>query len=86
LIWDEKSYRIVTRFDRLNSKILNAHKNGNINILVDIYFMLGNEELKKSAIKSGCFLLTQAFVYALESGDCRAKEIREILISYGREE
>ncbi|MDA9236047.1 hypothetical protein N8Y37_04680 [Amylibacter sp.] len=48
--------------------------------------MLGNEELKKSAIKSGCFLLTQAFVYALESGDCRAKEIREILISYGREE
>ncbi|MDB4017125.1 hypothetical protein N9493_03780 [Amylibacter sp.] len=76
----------MTRFDRLNSKILNAHKNENINILVDIYFMLGNEELKKSAIKSGCFLLTQAFVYALESGDCRAKEIREILISYGREE
>ena len=76
----------MTRFDRLNSKILNAHKNGNISILVDIYVMLGNEELKKSAIKSGCFLLTQAFVYALESGDCRAKEIREILISYGREE
>jgi len=76
----------VTRFDRLNSKILNAHKNGNINILVDIYFMLGNEELKKSAIKSGCFLLTQAFVYALEAGDSRAQEIRQILISYGREE
>ena len=76
----------MTRFDRLNSKILNAHKNGNINILVDIYFMLGNEELKKSAIKSGCFLQTQAFVNELESGDCRAKEIREILISYGREE
>lgn len=76
----------MTRFERLNTKILDAHKNGNINILVDIYFMLGNEELKKSAIKSGCFLLTQAFVYALEAGDCRAKEIRQILISYGREE
>jgi hypothetical protein len=76
----------VTRFERLNTKILDAHKNGNINILVDIYFMLGNEELKKSAIKSGCFLLTQAFVYALEAGDSRAQEIRQILISYGREE
>ena len=76
----------MTRFERLNTKILDSHKNGNINILVDIYFMLGNEELKKSAIKSGCFLLTQAFVYALEAGDCRAQEIRQILISYGREE
>ena len=76
----------MTRFEQLNTKILDAHKNGNINILVDIYFMLGNEELKKSAIKSGCFLLTQAFVYALEAGDCRAQEIRQILISYGREE
>ena len=76
----------MTRFERLNTKILDAHKNGNINILVDIYFMLGNEELKKSAIKSGCFLLTQAFVYALEAGDCRTQEIRQILISYGREE
>ncbi|MGI9349424.1 MAG: hypothetical protein ACR2OP_06340 [Amylibacter sp.] len=76
----------MTRFERLNTKILDAHKNENIDILVDIYFMLGNEELKKSAIKSGCFLLTQAFVYALEAGDCRAQEIRQILISYGREE
>ena len=76
----------MTRFERLNTKILDAHKNENINILVDIYFMLGNEELKKSAIKSGCFLLTQAFVYALEAGDSRAQEIRQILISYGREE
>jgi len=76
----------VTRFERLNTKILDAHKNENISILVDIYFMLGNEELKKSAIKSGCFLLTQAFVYALEAGDSRAQEIRQILISYGREE
>ena len=76
----------MTRFERLNTKILDAHKNENISILVDTYFMLGNEELKKSAIKSGCFLLTQAFVYALEAGDCRAQEIRQILISYGREE
>ena len=76
----------MTRFERLNTKILDAHKNENIDILVDIYFMLGNEELKKSAIKSGCFLLTQACVYALEAGDCRAQEIRQILISYGSEE
>lgn len=76
----------MTRLERLNSIVLDAHKNEDIKILVDTYFMLGKEELEKLAIKSGCFLLTQAFVYALEAGDSRSQEIREILISYGREE
>lgn len=56
----------MSRIDRLNSKVLDAHKNKALNILVDIYLMLGIEELNKSKIKSGCFLITQAYVYALE--------------------
>ncbi len=76
----------MSRIDRLNSKVLDAHKNKALNILVDIYLMLGIEELNKSKIKSGCFLITQAYVYALEDGDYRSQKIREILISYGREE
>ena len=58
----------MSRIDRLNSKVLDAHKNKALNILVDIYLMLGIEELNKSKIKSGCFLITQAYVYALEDG------------------
>ena len=76
----------MSRIDRLNTKVLDAHKNKALNILVDIYLMLGIEELNKSKIKSGCFLITQAYVYALEDGDHRSQKIREILISYGREE
>ena len=84
-IFSDKTYPINKK-DFLNSKVLDAHKNKALNILVDIYLMLGIEELNKSKIKSGCFLITQAYVYALEDGDHRSQKIREILISYGREE
>ena len=76
----------MTRFEHLNSQVIKAHKIGETSLLVDIYDMLGAEELEKGAITSGCFLLTQAYVYALESGDLRASRIHKILQSHGREE
>jgi hypothetical protein len=76
----------VTRFERLNDQVLKAHVAGDQATLVDIYHMLGAEELAEENITSACFLLTQAYVYALESGDPRATEIHEILKSHGREE
>ena len=76
----------MTRFEHLNSQVIKAHKIGETSLLVDIYDMLGTEELGKGAITSGCFLLTQAYVYALESGDLRASKIHKILQSHGREE
>jgi hypothetical protein len=76
----------VSRLERLNSQVLKAHETGDTKVLVDIYQMLGGEELDKGEITSACFLLTQAYVYALESGDPRASEIHKILKSHGREE
>ena len=76
----------MTRFEHLNSQVIKAHKIGETSLLVDIYDMLGAEELEKGAITSGCFLLTQAYIYALESGDLRASRIHKILQSHGREE
>ncbi len=76
----------MSRFERLNDQVLTAHQNGDRATLVDIYQMLGQEELAANNITSACFLLTQAYVYALESGDVRATEIHKILKSHEREE
>jgi hypothetical protein len=76
----------VSRFERLDEQVLKAHEQGDHGALVDVYHMLGDEELAGGKITSGCFLLTQAYVYALEAGDARANEIHKILKSHGREE
>jgi hypothetical protein len=76
----------VNRFERLNDQVLRAHEAGDQKTLIDVYQMLGNEELAAGDVTSACFLLTQGYVYALESGDPRATEIHEILKSHGREE
>lgn len=76
----------MNRFKCLNDQVLKAHEAGDQATLIDVYHMLGEEELVAENITSACFLLTQAYVYALESGDARAIEIHEILKSHGREE
>jgi len=76
----------MSRYERLNSQVLRAHETGDAQTLVDIYHMLGCEELAKQDITSGCFLMTQAYVYALESADRRTTEIHATLKQYGREE
>jgi hypothetical protein len=76
----------VNRFERLNDQVFRAHEQGDCKTLIDVYRMLGLEELADKKVTSACFLLTQAYVYALESGDARATEIHEILKSHGREE
>ena len=76
----------MNRFERLNEKVLQAHEDGDRSTLVDVYDMLGQEELAQGQVTSACFLLTQAYVYALESDDSRAPKIHKILKSHGREE
>ena len=76
----------MNRFERLNNQVLQAHEAGDKTTLVDVYHMLGAEELAAENMTSAFFLLTQAYVYALESGDPHAMEIHKILKSHGREE
>ena len=76
----------MSEFDQLNDQVLNAHQVGDSKTLSDIYHMLGQQELADDHITAGCFLLTQAYVYALEAGDPRVPEIHKILMAHGREE
>jgi hypothetical protein len=73
-------------YDRLNAEVLQAHSERNNAALVKIYKGLGEEELEKGRELEGAFLLTQAYVYALEAGLPDAKEIHTILVACGREE
>lgn len=73
-------------YDRLNAEVLQAHAKGDNAALVQIYKNLGEEELVKGQELEGAFLLTQAYVYALEAGLPIAKEIHKLLAAYGREE
>ena len=50
-----------------------------------LYENLGMHELDKNNINSGCFFLTNAYVYALEEGLKSAKTIHKVLKHYGRE-
>lgn len=73
-------------YDSLNAEVLQAHSAGDNATLVRIYKELGEEELAKGNELEGAFLLTQAYVYALEAGLPDAKEIHKLLTAYGREE
>lgn len=73
-------------YDRLNAEVLQAHSEGDNVTLVKVYKMLGEDELAKGRELEGAFLLTQAYVYALEVGLPDAHEIHKILAACGREE
>ena len=72
--------------DKLNEKIIFAHRQNDRNNLSLLYESLGMSELKKNNIDAGCFFLTNAYTYALEENLNSAKKIYDILKLYGREE
>lgn len=53
--------------------------------VIDIYTQAANQSEQDGDIDGACFLLTHAWVHALEAGDRRAGEIRARLIAHGRE-
>lgn len=73
-------------FERLNAEVLQAQETGNSAALVKIYKDLGDGELVAGRELEGAYLLTQAYVYALEAGLPIAQEIHKILAALGREE
>lgn len=70
----------------LNAELIAAHRVNDTATLVRIYHAEGRAALATDDTYSGCFLLTHAYIYALESGAPEAQEIHKILKSYGREE
>ena len=54
--------------------------------LTNYYTTHGKKKLKEKDIAAGCYYLTNAYICALEGGFTDYLELRQILISYGREE
>ena len=70
----------------LEQALLLAHQNRDQEALVMLYQNGGQTFLRQGNIDAGCFYLTHAYIYALEAGHAAAAELRDILVSYGREE
>lgn len=76
----------VSDYEQRNQELLEAHDQRDAEALIRIYKREGEAALADGKTHEGCFLLTHAYVFALEAGAKEASEIHKILVSYGREE
>ncbi|MEL6168704.1 MAG: hypothetical protein AAFR35_08425 [Pseudomonadota bacterium] len=67
----------------LDERILDAHAKGDRSALVGLYLDAAGTVIGAPAAG---FFLTQAYVFALETGDPRTDAIRERLVSLGAED
>ena len=58
----------------------------NYKYLIETYEKIGRSEINKNNIKIGCFYITLAYIFSLETGSERAKKLHRILKMHGREE
>ena len=70
----------------LNDLLLEAHERGDHQDLVQLYGQAADEKEAAGDTEATCFFLTQAFIFALESGDAAASQLNRRLVAYGREE
>ena len=66
-------------------ELLKAFNRGDKKQVVDIYSRQGFKDLKEGNKGSAFFLITQAYIYALEEGFCEADLLYETLQKAGRE-
>ena len=70
----------------LDRTLLAAHDDNDLEALVRLYRRAGEQDLAAGHVDQGCFYLVHAYIYALDCGHTDAGELREILVTYGREE
>ncbi len=70
----------------LDAALLRAHEQNDMEQLVILYRQAGLSCLDVNDVDAGCFYLTHAYIFALETGTPKADELHEILVAYGREE
>tara|TARA_B100000029_G_C16894952_1_gene711837 strand:- start:226 stop:471 length:246 start_codon:yes stop_codon:yes gene_type:complete len=68
--------------DNINLLMIQAHKNKNISLLVELY---AHASRSTSSCDLACFLATQAYVLALEIGNPISKDLFNFLLSNNRE-
>lgn len=68
----------------LHAAILAAHAHHDLEQLVELYAIAADSKEREGDVDAACFFLTQAFVFALETGISRAHELNRRLVAYGR--
>ncbi|MEM8792303.1 MAG: hypothetical protein AAGE80_11850 [Pseudomonadota bacterium] len=72
--------------EELHSAILAAHEATDGARLVELYAAAADLSEKQGDRDATCFFLTQAYVFALETGHERIEELHLRLKDYGRDE
>ena len=70
----------------LQSRLLAAHKAGDMAALVTLHTEAGENCATEGNIDAAAFYLTHAYIYALDLGDARAGALHARLVSWGREQ
>lgn len=70
--------------DGLDRALLKAHDRQDLEALITLYTNAADRREALGEIEAACFYLTQAFVFALESGSSEASCLNARLVSYGR--
>ena len=76
-LWDDEA---------LDGAILQAHQRQDGLKLAELYALAANRMQEQGELEAEGFLLTQAYVFALESGHADAEALRKRLITLGREQ
>lgn len=66
----------------LDAQLLAAHDTNDIAVLVDLYIQAADQS---DDVNAACFYLTHAYVFALELGSYKAVNLRDRLVTHGRE-
>lgn len=66
----------------LDSYLIDAHERGDLSALVTLYMQAADQTGDPDAAG---FYMTQAYVFALDTADARLKDLRDWLVSNGRE-
>ncbi len=69
--------------EELESALLAAHSQRDLQALTTLYMDAADNT---PDLDEACFFLTQAYVFALDTGDKRATQLHKRLIELGREE
>ena len=71
--------------EALNQSLLDAYDQGDSKGLVSIYTKAADQSEASGDVDEACFFLTQAYVFALESGLPEAADLNQRLARHGRE-
>jgi len=76
----------MTDREALDTALIAAHEARDGSALVGLYVEAADSAEAGGAIDAACFYLTQAYVFALQTGDARAAGLHARLKARGREE